>query len=78
MGDVPPVSNSGLPTVTQPSIYFGLNNTGYVVANTKQPEIDYQLSNGSNVETHYSGNGGVQLSKFFDRPCSPCASATST
>ena len=65
--DVPPVSNSGLPTVTQPSIYFGLNNSGYVVANTKQPEIDFQLTNGTNVETHYKGNGGVQLSNFFDQ-----------
>lgn len=67
VGGVPPVSNGGLPTVTQPSIYFGLSNSGYVVANTKQPEIDYQLSSGSNVETHYSGTGGVQLSNFFDR-----------
>jgi uncharacterized membrane protein (UPF0182 family) len=67
VGDVPPNSNSGLPTVTQPSVYFGLNNAGYVVTNTKQPEIDFQLTNGSNVETHYSGNGGVQLSSFFDQ-----------
>ena len=67
MGGVPPVSNSGLPTVTQPSVYFGLNNSGYVVANTKQPEIDYQLTNGTNVETHYKGDGGVQLSNFFDQ-----------
>ena len=67
MGDVPPVSTSGLPTVTQPSVYFGLNNSGYVVANTKQPEIDYQLTNGTNVETHYTGDGGVQLSNFFDQ-----------
>jgi uncharacterized membrane protein (UPF0182 family) len=65
VGDVPPNSNSGLPTVTQPSIYFGLNNSGYVVANTKQPEIDYQVANGTNVETHYQGDGGVQLSSFF-------------
>ena len=65
--DVPPVSNSGLPSVTQPSIYFGLNNSGYVVANTKQPEIDFQLTNGANVETHYKGDGGVQLSNFFDQ-----------
>ncbi len=62
VGDVPPVSTDGLPTVTQPSVYFGLDNTGYVVANTKQPEIDYQLTNGFNEETHYSGDGGVQLS----------------
>ena len=65
--DVPPVSTSGLPSITQPSIYFGLNNSGYVVANTKQPEIDFQLTNGTNVETHYKGNGGVQLSNFFDQ-----------
>jgi len=67
VGDVPPTSNSGLPTITQPSVYFGLNNTGYVVANTKQPEIDYQLTNGTNVETHYTGDGGVQLSSFFNQ-----------
>jgi hypothetical protein len=67
VSDVPPVSSSGLPDVTQPSVYFGLNNAGYVVANTKQPEIDFQLTNGANVETHYSGTGGVQLSSFFDQ-----------
>ncbi len=67
VGGVPPVSNSGLPVVTQPSVYFGLNNSGYVVANTKQPEIDYQLTNGQNIETHYAGDGGVQLSSFFDQ-----------
>ncbi len=67
VGYVPPVSNSGLPNVAQPSVYFGLSNSGYVVANTKQPEIDFQLTNGTNVETHYKGNGGVQLSNFFDQ-----------
>ena len=67
VGAVPPVSNSGLPNVTQPSVYFGLDNTGYVVANTKQPEIDYQLTNGTNIETHYKGTGGVQLSSFFNQ-----------
>jgi len=67
VGDVPPSSNSGLPTVTQASVYFGLNNAGYVVANTKQPELDFQLTNQNNVETHYGGNGGVQLSSFFDQ-----------
>jgi hypothetical protein len=67
VGGVPPTSTSGLPTITQPSVYFGLNNSGYVVANSEQPEIDYQLSNGTNVETHYKGNGGVQLSNWFDQ-----------
>jgi uncharacterized membrane protein (UPF0182 family) len=67
VSEVPPASTSGLPDVTQPSVYFGLNNAGYVVANTNQPEINYQLTNGANVETHYSGTGGVQLSSFFDQ-----------
>jgi len=65
VGSVPPVSTSGLGQVTQPSVYFGLDNSGYVIANTKVPEIDYQLANGQNVATHYSGDGGVQLSSFF-------------
>jgi len=65
VGYVPPVSTNGLPTITQPSVYFGINNAGYVVANTKQPEINYQLPGGANAETHYKGDGGVQLSSFF-------------
>jgi len=65
VGYVPPVSTNGLPTIIQPSVYFGLNNAGYVVANTKQPELNYQVTNGGNAETHYKGDGGVQLSSFF-------------
>jgi len=65
VGYVPPVSTEGLPTVVQPSVYFGLNNSGYVVANTKQLELQYQTASGQNVETHYKGDGGVQLSSFF-------------
>lgn len=71
IGNVPPVSNPGLPQVRQPSVYYGLNSTGtqpaYVIADTKQPEIDYQLSSGANVETRYSGSGGVELSSFGRR-----------
>ena len=65
VGYVPPVSSNGLPTIIQPSVYFGLNNAGYVVANTRQPEINYQQTGGGNAETHYKGDGGVQLSSFF-------------
>lgn len=67
--NVPPVSSSGLPQIKQPSVYFGLSNPNggdvdYVVANTKQPEIDYQLNNGSNQESHYSGDGGIPMTEF--------------
>ena len=63
---VPPSSSNGMPGITQPAVYFGLGETGYVVANTKQPEVDYQEgSNGPNVESHYKGTGGVRLSSLF-------------
>ena len=65
VAQVPPTSTGGMPDVTRPDVYFGLGETGYVVADTKQPEVDYQLKNGTNVESHYGGTGGVQLSSVF-------------
>jgi uncharacterized membrane protein (UPF0182 family) len=71
IGNVPPQSAPGLPTLGQPSVYYGLNNSGnqasYVIANTRQKEIDYQLPNGANQETNYTGTGGVQLTSFIRR-----------
>lgn len=65
--DVPPVSTGGAPTITQPQVYYGLDNPGFVISNTRQPEIDYQTNAGSTVETHYSGKGGVRLSSLARR-----------
>ena len=42
---------AGMPAITQPGVYFGANESGYVVANTKQSEVDYQQS--GNPENHY-------------------------
>jgi uncharacterized protein len=67
ISNVPPSSSSGLPKISQPDVYFALGDTGYVVANTKQPEVDYQKSDGSDVESHYAGKGGVQLTSFLRR-----------
>lgn len=64
--DVPPTSQSGFPTVTEPGVYFGLNQSGYVVADSKQQEINYPLSSGYNYQD-YSGQAGVKLSNFFTR-----------
>ncbi len=63
---VPPTSSQGMPEITQPNVYFGLGLTGYVVANTKQAEVDYQQGTTA-VESHYKGSGGVQLSSLFTR-----------
>jgi uncharacterized membrane protein (UPF0182 family) len=70
IGQIPSQSSPGLPQIKQPNVYFGQNLTGFVVANTKQLEVDYQKSNGTNVESHYRGpdaTGGVQLSSIFKR-----------
>lgn len=65
VSNVPPQSSGGMPMLTQPAIYFGINDPGWVVANTKQPELDYQVNTGANagtpVETHYAGSGGVAV-----------------
>ncbi|MDE3030149.1 MAG: UPF0182 family protein, partial [Acidobacteriota bacterium] len=71
VANVPPVSTNGMPKLTQPGIYFGLDNSGWVVANPKQPELDYQVNSGANagqpVETHYSSTGGVAVGGIFSR-----------
>ena len=65
VSNVPPLSTNGMPTLTQPGIYFGINDNGWVVANTKQNELDYQVNSGvnagQNVATHYKGSGGVAV-----------------
>ena len=69
--NVPPVSSNGMPTLTKPGIYFGLNDPGWVVTNTKQAELDYQVTSGANagqpVETHYGAKGGVAVGSIFSR-----------
>ena len=69
--DVPPTSSNGLPVITQPSVYYGIEPSGttpsYVVADTGQQEIDYSLPSGLIVSSHYKGTGGVQISSFLRR-----------
>ncbi|MGD0255377.1 MAG: UPF0182 family protein [Acidimicrobiales bacterium] len=72
IGDLPPSSVPGSPKLTQPSVYFGLSNpnggdANYVVANTRQLEVDYPLQGGGNQETHYTGSGSVELNNFITR-----------
>ena len=71
VSNVPPVSTNGLPMLTQPDIYFGIGYNGWVVANSKQLELDYQVNSGKNagtpVETHYASTGGVAVGDIFSR-----------
>jgi uncharacterized membrane protein (UPF0182 family) len=71
VSNVPPQSSGGLPVLTQPDVYFGIDEPGWVVADTKQPELNYQVNSGANagtpVETHYSSTGGVRVGGLFSR-----------
>ena len=71
VSNVPPQSTNGMPNLTQPDIYFGLGLNGWVVANTKQPELDYEVNSGPKagtpVDTHYASTGGVPVGGFFSR-----------
>jgi uncharacterized membrane protein (UPF0182 family) len=50
----------GSPAVSQGGIYFGRHTTGYVLADSKQPELDYPLPQGEQ-DTHWTGHTGVAL-----------------
>ena len=71
VANVPPESIDGMPALTEPDIYFGINDPGWVVANTKQGELNYQVNSGPEagqpVETHYQGTGGVAVGGIFSR-----------
>jgi uncharacterized membrane protein (UPF0182 family) len=69
---VPQASSAGFPTVTTPGIYYGLNQSGFVVVDTKQKELDYE-SHGVTTYRNYrcppapTPCGGVPAGGFFRR-----------
>ncbi len=70
--DIPPINLSDDPTlnIDQPRIYFSDHaETDYVIAGTKQQEVDFPIgSSGADVATNsYDGAGGVEVGGFFNR-----------
>jgi uncharacterized membrane protein (UPF0182 family) len=65
--DVPAQSAPGFPALRQPAVYFGVKQPGYVIADTKQPELNGQRKTGTDVEGHYHGSGGVRLGSLLTR-----------
>ncbi len=74
-GSQPVLSVEGIPMKSSPGwsgelpsypqIYFGLNQGGYVVANTKAAELDYEGT--QPVTSHYAGSGGVKMGGLLRR-----------
>lgn len=70
LSDIPPVSKSGPNLDKQPRVYFGeaANASSYVIADSKQPELDYENPNtGQQVTSHYKGSGGVAVGGIVRR-----------
>jgi uncharacterized protein len=59
LSDIPPVASGG-PEITQPRIYFGQSDDGYVIVKGAAPEFDYPKGN-ENVYTRYDGADGVPI-----------------
>ncbi len=68
VANVPEQSTDGLPTITQPDVYYGVANSNgsdarYVIADTKEPEVDASTNGG----VHYAGTGGVRMDNLVTR-----------
>jgi len=66
IGSSPPVSSGGAPQIRNPSVYFGVNQSGYVVVDSRQREVDYPINGGSHYST-YTGTGGIPVGSFWTR-----------
>ncbi len=63
VSDVPP---EGPIPLERPEVYYGLKSLPYVIAHSGMQEFNYPGPDGP-VYTRYQGDGGVQLSSFFQR-----------
>jgi uncharacterized membrane protein (UPF0182 family) len=75
--NTPPAGPSGNPPSEPPlsdrgaQVYFGVGSStsGFVIADSKQPELDYQAPSGAEVTSHYAGPqiGGVPVGNLLRR-----------
>jgi len=63
--DIPAVSLADI-TVSKPEIYYGELSNDYVIVKTRVPEFSYPTATG-NINTTYSGKGGVPLDSLLKR-----------
>ena len=53
-------TSGGAPEITQPEIYFGEDQSGYVIVNTGAKEIDLPDDDGTTKFTNYAGKDGIE------------------
>jgi uncharacterized protein len=67
LGSVPVTTSSKAFSIKQPAVYFAPGDSQYVVANTREAEVDYQLPDGTSVTSSYKGDGGIPIGSFWSR-----------
>jgi uncharacterized membrane protein (UPF0182 family) len=64
--DIPPQGQPALNN--QPRVYYGENQSGYVIVKSNQPELDYQdTKTGQQITSTYNGTGGVPMGSIVRR-----------
>jgi uncharacterized membrane protein (UPF0182 family) len=69
ISNLPPASTEGAPTITQPRIYFGTNQTDYVIVDAASQEFDYPSTGGvgGDAYTTWTGTTGIKLDTPLSR-----------
>jgi uncharacterized protein len=69
ISNLPPASIEGAPTITQPRLYFGTNQTDYVIVDAASQEFDYPSTGGvgGDAYTTWTGNTGIKLDTPLSR-----------
>ena len=72
IGNLPPISRDGAPTITEPRIYFGERPNSYVVTGARQAEFDYPTgegegTTGDGTSTRWTGTTGIKLDGTLTR-----------
>lgn len=72
IGNLPPVSTGGAPTITEPRIYFGERESSYIIVGARQAEFDYPTGDTEGTgavgtTTSWSGTSGIRLDNTMMR-----------
>ena len=66
-GNIPTISSSPALALSHAAVYYAPGDSQYVIVDTKQPEVLYQAANGTNVESHCYGCGGIPIGSLLNR-----------
>jgi uncharacterized membrane protein (UPF0182 family) len=72
IGNLPPVSVRGAPSITEPRVYFGERPSSYIVVGAQTNEFDYPTGEGDEggsigTETRWTGTTGIPLDTTLKR-----------